>query len=166
MSAGAGRAPFTIGQVKRIWQVAGVVLAILLVAVIVLFLIPTISSPVTVVKPFGFVIGYQQFYAVNSYAFCSPPGVSTPGTVSFIWNATAGGNVTFRVIAPGAAPPPTGYATLYEVQNATQGGFSFVAGSLVSCEYPLDFDWMGSGTHVVKVSGNFVYNSTESTPLL
>lgn len=166
MSAGAGRAPFTIGQAKRIWQVAGVVLAILLAAIIVLFVIPTTSVPVTVVRSFGFVIGSQGVYFGKVNAYCSPPGVSTPGIVSFVWTATVGGNVTFRVIVPGYAPPPVGYATLYEVQNATQGGFSFVVGSLYPCDYPLNFAWIGSGTHVVEVSGNFIYNSTESTPLL
>lgn len=148
----------------QLWRLAAIVLAVALVLVTFLATVPLVSKSSLASKDFSFQMDLPRvgIEPVPVLTYCDPSNVNGNATVSFLWNTSDGrvlNGFALRLIEAG----PT-VITLYNVTNASSGGFSFY--SIQWCEYPMEYVLSSPLSHVVTVQGQIIYQSTTTVPVL
>jgi len=165
-SRGAG------GSVAKSWQWAAIAVALALLVTLALVIVPVVDKHEVMVQPFGFKLlataGLSPYF-VPAGMFCAPANSLGPGTVSFTWFTLSGAQLfLFTIVVPIGGTPGHDTVTLYTSENATSGGFSYIAAYPFPCAYPLPLTTQSNSTteQVVQVSGTFSYNYTTAVPIL
>jgi hypothetical protein len=158
-------------SVSRYWKFATLLVVVVSAILIFLLTVPLVSENTTEVQPFGFTIRSTPQYGgvvnVGDHQFCPPSGAANAAMVSFVWASKNGTLLSqFEVLVLQVNPPSNLDVQMYNVSNASQGGFSFVTQFPYPCGYTIAFEIGAPVPASASVNGFLTYNETRSVPAL
>ena len=152
------------------WKYATIVVSGLAIVIVVLLVIPLTTTPATAVRPFGFKITSTPetggVVGIGDDFFCAPSGAKSP-VVSLIWTSGGGKLLSeFQIFVLGVDPPPNPDVLIYNVTNASEGGFSFPSAYPYPCGFVIAFEIDAPTDANATVTGFLTYTYTASVPIL